>query len=524
LICLPLSAHASSPILISEIYPSPNTGETEWIELYNPNSFAIPLTGYTIEDGTNKPANLSAYQIQAESYLVLEKGSVFTFALNNSGDTAILKNSSIIIDELTYGNWNDGNLTDNADCPDNGQSLGRTNLSKISGINFIDFSVLSPTMGAKYEKLKYLSGIVISEILPRPANGADNEFIELENISTETVDLSGWRLDDEEGGSAAYSIPKGTSILAGQHLLFGKLKTKIALNDDGDAARLFDPNGEIRAQIYYGAAPIGQSFARFPANFSWTTSITPNELNILTIPPIILSSAVVSAASSASNSQVESIAVAKSVPEDSNVAVSGTITVPPNVLSSQYGYLQDSSGGMQFYSYSKSFPETKTGDTVVIRGITSSIYGEKRIKTYSLSDISVISSYNPVAPKKIDLSNLKYEDVGLLVSASGVINIKNSDGFDLVDDGGGMIRVVVRDAVSDLLPKTKRGQRVTVTGILSSYKNELRILPFEANGVMIDNRVELPRTGNSIGLELYFFIGFISTWIFTQITRRKQKV
>ena len=65
--------------------------QTEWIELHNSGSTDIDLSGWTIEDGTNKPSSLDGKKIVAGDHLLLLKGSDFSFSLNNSGDAVILK-------------------------------------------------------------------------------------------------------------------------------------------------------------------------------------------------------------------------------------------------------------------------------------------------------------------------------------------------------------------------------------------------------------------------------------------------
>lgn len=112
-------------VIINEVYSNPSTGEIEWIELMNKTSELVDLSTYTIEDGTAVLKNLSPKIIDANGYLVLQKGTDFTFGLNNDGDIIILKKSGIIQDQVSYGNWNDGNLADNAPAPGLGESTAR---------------------------------------------------------------------------------------------------------------------------------------------------------------------------------------------------------------------------------------------------------------------------------------------------------------------------------------------------------------------------------------------------------------
>ena len=80
---------ADDQIVINEIYSHNNSGDPsdkEWIELYNPTASDIDLTGWTIKDGSTTVKNLAGYGIEADGYLILTKGTDFTFSLNDDGD------------------------------------------------------------------------------------------------------------------------------------------------------------------------------------------------------------------------------------------------------------------------------------------------------------------------------------------------------------------------------------------------------------------------------------------------------
>lgn len=137
----------SEPV-INEIYPHPATGQVEWIELLNTRPEAKSLAGCTIEDNTASPKNLSAYTIPANGYLVLRKGTDFSFALNDGGDILKLKCNSDVIDQAAYGNYNDGNLLDNAPAPLQGQSIARSPDGVDTNLDINDFQIfIIPTPG-----------------------------------------------------------------------------------------------------------------------------------------------------------------------------------------------------------------------------------------------------------------------------------------------------------------------------------------------------------------------------------------
>ena len=62
--------------------------------------------------------------------------------------------------------------------------------------------------------------IVINEVEANPPGvDAGNEWVELFNPLTETIDLSGWRIVATHGVARTYIIPQGTSIRPGAHLV-----------------------------------------------------------------------------------------------------------------------------------------------------------------------------------------------------------------------------------------------------------------------------------------------------------------
>jgi len=105
------------------------------------------------------------------------------------------------------------------------------------------------------------NSLQITEILPNP-EGKDGtaEFIELTNLSTEQINLTGCALDDSENGSKPYKMQ--TTIAPGQSLVFYKSETKISLNNTNDEARLFSPSGKLIDQLAYTKTTEGKSLSK----------------------------------------------------------------------------------------------------------------------------------------------------------------------------------------------------------------------------------------------------------------------
>ncbi|MFA6215839.1 MAG: lamin tail domain-containing protein [Patescibacteria group bacterium] len=129
-----------------------------------------------------------------------------------------------------------------------------------------------------------IPNIFISEFLPSP-NDSEDEFVELFNAGQNRVDLGGYLIDDEEGGSKTYKISAGTIIEPSQYLAFFKQQTKIALNNDADTVRLLAPNNQIIDLAKYEKSAAGVSLV-LDENFEWQESQTPTpgEINFLQPP------------------------------------------------------------------------------------------------------------------------------------------------------------------------------------------------------------------------------------------------
>lgn len=113
-------------LILNEIYPAPDAGQCEWVELYNPNTFDVNLYAFQFsdEDTTDRSiiTNYSAI-IGAEVYaLIAADSAIFSFspppetpifilggnwpALNNDGDTpAIFDAAGGLMDAVPYTGW-----------------------------------------------------------------------------------------------------------------------------------------------------------------------------------------------------------------------------------------------------------------------------------------------------------------------------------------------------------------------------------------------------------------------------------
>ena len=132
----------------------------------------------------------------------------------------------------------------------------------------------------------YPKKITINEFIPNPigkdAGDEENsgEWIELYNDSDQIVNISGWQLDDEDGGSKPFVFPENTLISPKGFLVFSRQTTNIALNNDNDKVRLLLSTEIVFQEVSYEKAKEGLSSALTPQGFVWSTP-TPGLPNIV---------------------------------------------------------------------------------------------------------------------------------------------------------------------------------------------------------------------------------------------------
>ncbi|MBI3416104.1 MAG: lamin tail domain-containing protein [Verrucomicrobia bacterium] len=212
------------PIFINEVRSNPGATELDALELYNPNAQPIDVTGWFLSDDfrTPKKFRIPPTSIDANAYVVFDTSDFQTagatgFAFSKFGDEAYVFSADA-----------NGNLTGWF----HGFQFGAVETSATLGrhVNSVgeDFLVeqTRPSLGVTNAGPR-VGPVVISEIMFAPAlNGlAQNsldEFIELQNLSTEAVVLydpahpeNTWRLR----GAVDFDFPAGTILPAKSYLV-----------------------------------------------------------------------------------------------------------------------------------------------------------------------------------------------------------------------------------------------------------------------------------------------------------------
>lgn len=326
--------------------------------------------------------------------------------------------------------------------------------------------------------------VVVNEALPNPEGSDEGEWIELLNLGNTEIDLSDWKLDDDEGGSRPYKIPPGTVIGPNEFLVFKKEKTKLALNNTYDAVRLLDPDGEIVFETSYDEVPEGATWARDErGTWSWTQTLTPGRANIFTFQEkSIAKKSTTKTSSSKKSSATKYIETTLEEIREQDlgdgVKVKGQAIVLPGILGSQIFYIasEEACPGIQIYMYKKDFPELKLGDLVEVSGVLSEAGGEKRIKVSAKEDIKILENKEPLTPLPIKLAEVEESLEGCLVSASGEVTEKSGSNLYFADDDG-ELKIYFKSSLDFPKPKLDIGDQIETAGIISQTKTGFRLLP-----------------------------------------------
>lgn len=360
-------------------------------------------------------------------------------------------------------------------------------------------------------KPAYADTIRINEFLVNPT-GSDitTEFIELINTGADEVNLAGWKLDDVDGGSAAYTIPEPTTLAAGSINSFSRSVTKIALNNTGDTVRLLNPDGVIKhSYTYTGAVAEGQSHNRKDDKFILSTTPTPGKANVITAPdeddedeaddedetptPTPTGGGVGGA-----NIVALPLANIRTARSGQVITTTGTISAPPGVLGQNTLYLAGS--GIQVYFSKGTWPILALGDVVSITGTLTSSLGESRLKIAAVTDVVKQKTGMPPVPHQVDTGVIDEAMEGTLVEIQGKV-IQTSGATFYVDDGSGPIKVFIKTETGIQKPRMRQGDSATIIGVVSQTTAGYRILPrFQSDVTVVGasavvGLTKVPKTG-----------------------------
>jgi uncharacterized repeat protein (TIGR01451 family) len=228
--------------------------------------------------------------------VTLKAGGVITINIPVTVQTGTANNTILQNQSAASGNGlpAQGILSDNVDSATasgalpSGIVVPASSVSQTQNSDSVDPTTVTVSTTSSYIKSPYSGKVIINEVLYRQtaitADGND-EFIELYNVSSSSVDLSGWKLIDGNlignsldgssgnitGTVSPYLFPSGTTLAPNQYAVIwvgNKTATKQAagaafqawlgtdpkLNDSGEDLWLYDAQTQIVDYMAYGTA------------------------------------------------------------------------------------------------------------------------------------------------------------------------------------------------------------------------------------------------------------------------------
>ncbi len=326
--------------------------------------------------------------------------------------------------------------------------------------------------------------VVISEIFINPTGADNQEFIELFNPTSSTIDLSQYTLTYT---TKEYTLPTETKIYPHGFLTFYRTVTRFSLSNAGGKISLLSPQKEIIDTARYGKAESGLSFALIDNEWHWVETPTPGK------PPLLSETAFNSPLSTSLTRRVvvnfaKSLADARDLENKARVVVNGIVSVLPNIFGSQYFYISDTTGGIQVFFSRKDFPPLKIGDRVRITGERSASQGVERIKIKNKEDVDILSIENPLPITSVLADEIDADRAGSLATIVGEITeIKGSRIY--LDDGQNEFVVVLKTGSRIVKETLHEGARVKITGIIEISGGTWSLLPRSPDDMVVLTKI-----------------------------------
>jgi predicted extracellular nuclease len=250
---------------INEIYSQGSGASPDWIEIYNPTSSSMSITGYKIYDlggktGSKPKKTLADTVLPANGlYVVIcDTADATGLELSATGETIWLENGSgLVVDSIAFPAL--GKDTSYARQPDGSDT----------------WAILTPvTKGT----LNSILPLKMNEIYSRGVvNNAD--WIEIYNPSGAPVDLAGYKIYDVGGQSGTKpkrEFPAGATVPAnGFYVITTDSAYSVSdlsnfgLSSGGESVWLENPAGTIIDNVAFPAMGTTQTYGRIPDGGTW---------------------------------------------------------------------------------------------------------------------------------------------------------------------------------------------------------------------------------------------------------------
>lgn len=296
---------ASTDIIINEVQTGglgAGTATQEFIELKNIGAHAVNVQDWRVvysssTDSTHQELLALDGQIPSGGFVLLVTNSfvvpedavpdrqIPSGLAAAGGHIKLIDSENIERDRVGWGTAQFAE-TQSIAAPPGGSSIAR--MVADTDNNYADFAVGTPTpRGGDLQPLEEPApveypAVLITELLPDPASpklDSQDEFIELYNPHTVSVNLANYTLQTGNNFQYSYTLP-AIEILAEQYVVLYSAETKLTLSNTVSSARLLDPDGtSVYVTDSYSNVGESKSWALIDQTWQVTNQPTPGEPN-----------------------------------------------------------------------------------------------------------------------------------------------------------------------------------------------------------------------------------------------------
>lgn len=254
LVCSATAECTRAQIVINEIESNGGSPD-DWVELYNAGATPVDLARYLLKDNDDThiftvPDNTV---IAAGGYYVAEVGAT-AYGLGGADSVRLYAPMSETPFE-SYA-WTAHASTTYGRCP-NGTGAITTTTSVTKGAAN-DCSTPPPPMDAGTEPVA--TTVVLNEI--ESNGGSPDDWVELYNKGAAAVNISGYRIKDNDDTHAFFVIPNNTMIAAGGYYV-ADVATVFGLGG-ADTVRFYAPTSDTPIESYAWTAHATTTYGRCP--------------------------------------------------------------------------------------------------------------------------------------------------------------------------------------------------------------------------------------------------------------------
>lgn len=245
-------------VFINEIESDDANGGNDWIEIINTGAADVDISNWFVSDdkGLERLSDGTAWKIpegtvlKAGAVLVLEDGINFDFGLGKNDTVSLYDNNSMLLDTHAY----------------TGHAAGTYSRVPDGTGGFVDQAATKSTLNivsneGDKEEDKGQNGTGKSNLVINEVNSSPDDWVELINIGTNDIDISGYEIRDNSDDHR-WKFPAGSTIKAGEFLVVDAGDTGLIYDDQsgnyventfeaaigigsGDSIRIYDKEGKL---------------------------------------------------------------------------------------------------------------------------------------------------------------------------------------------------------------------------------------------------------------------------------------